>query len=139
MSLERIGLGRRAFRGVEGDAGVSLFVDTDAGEAAVAFRGLESFAGVLGEDESVRAQQLGMRRAAEKAESLGVLVFRLVGWVEKDDVDRVGQLEQARQQRGDATVFYGVPARYPELSEIGAEGFEGGRRLFGEEGGVRAA
>lgn len=112
---------------VEGQAGVALFVDSGAGQGAVAVGELEGgFGGVFGYDEGAGGEH-GL--AAEEAEGLGVGFFVVVGGVEEDEVDR---LRETLEQRHHAAVFEGVATGDFEVLQVGAEGFEGRTAVLGE-------
>jgi len=57
------------------------------------------FAAVLGDDESVRRKHLAPSDAAQKLECSRVLRFRLVRWIEIDEVDLLRQLAEPLQHR----------------------------------------
>ncbi len=121
------------FGGVEADGGVALLVEARAGEATVAVGGLEAFAGVFGEDERVRGEDLRVGRASQEAERLGVVVLGVVGRVEEDQVERVPELEKPLQERGGSAVFDAIAAGDLEVGQVGFEGFERRRSVLCEE------
>ena len=83
---------------------------------------------MLGDDEGLRREAGG---TTEEAESLGVGFFVFVGWVEVEEVD--AGWREALEERHGAAVFHGEGLRDVEGGEVCAEGFEGGRGVFGEE------
>ncbi len=121
------------FAVVEGYGGIALLVNAAAGEASVAFGGLEAFGGVFGKDEGVGGEDVGVYGAAEETQGLGVVVFGVVGRVEKDEVKRVLELREALEERGGTAVFHAIAACDLEGGEVGFEGFEGRWGVFGEE------
>jgi hypothetical protein len=95
-----------------------------------------SFAGVLGDDEGIRGEELAASGAAEEVQGRFVLDLEVVGRVEEEDVDGAGWgldgLAEAVEKGSGAAVFEGVALGDLEGREIRAEGGDGGGGLLGE-------